>query len=224
MQNVALTVQGSAFSLSQVPGDLLHPLLRRMAGHAGQRHPPRFQLDRKQNVVRGQTSPREHLGGKEVHAGRNRHVGGDEVLPGSRLTGFRSWRDAVPTQNVPDRLVRDLVAEMGQSARDPVGAFDFPGINNTRVTMTAKARSCSGYLSVMVRNSLERGALFAVKLDACGTETGVACSGVEPFALVVEQNHPLLRAAEWIRVNRAANVKRHVPTPQFGSGGHCFVS
>jgi hypothetical protein len=65
------------------------------------------------------------------------------------------------------------------------------------------ARALVAYLSVMVRNSLDAALCSLVKLDACGTETGVACSGVEPFALVVEQNHPLLRAAEWIRASTA---------------------
>jgi hypothetical protein len=35
MQYGGLTVQGSAFGISQSPGDLIHPLLRRLAGHAG---------------------------------------------------------------------------------------------------------------------------------------------------------------------------------------------
>ena len=57
---------------------------------------PVHKMKEKQNVVRGQTAPREHLGRKEVHAGHNRHVGADEVLPGGRLAALRSGRNPVP--------------------------------------------------------------------------------------------------------------------------------
>ena len=118
MQKIPLAQKGSAFGIRQITSHLLHPLLRRVPGDAGQRHSPCFQLDDKQNVVRCQTSPGEHLGGKEVHACQHRHVGGDEVLPCSRLAPFRSRRDPMPAQNVPDRLVRDLVAEVGKCTGD----------------------------------------------------------------------------------------------------------
>ena len=74
----------------------MHPLLRGVPGDASQRHPSCFQLDDKQNIVRGQTSPGKYLGGEEVRACQNRHVGSDEVLPGSRLAAFRSRRDPMP--------------------------------------------------------------------------------------------------------------------------------
>ena len=80
MQKVTLAQKGSAFGIRQITSHLLHPLLRRVPGDAGQRHPSCFQLDDKQNIVRGQTSPGEYLGGEEVRACQNRHVGSDEVL------------------------------------------------------------------------------------------------------------------------------------------------
>jgi hypothetical protein len=36
------------------------------------------------------------------------------------LAAFRRWGDAVPLQNVPDRLVREWMAEIGESAGDAI--------------------------------------------------------------------------------------------------------
>jgi hypothetical protein len=72
---------------------------------------------RKKRITR---PPGQDLSGEEVGSGKDRHVGSDEVLPSRGLAAFRRWRDAVPIQNVPDRLVRELVAEIGESASDAI--------------------------------------------------------------------------------------------------------
>src|SRR5688572_22695372 len=77
-------------------------------------------MNEEQNVICHQTAPCEHLCCKEVASGEHIQVRGDEVLPGGRLAPFRSRRDPMPAQNVSDRLMRDSVAEMSQSADDPV--------------------------------------------------------------------------------------------------------
>ena len=68
MQQIALVDKSADAGVGQITGGLLHPLVVRMRGHAGQRQPPCLQMDRKQNVVRGQTAPRDHLCREEVHA------------------------------------------------------------------------------------------------------------------------------------------------------------
>src|SRR3982750_2172785 len=47
---------------------------------------------------------------------------GDEVLPRRSLTPFRSRRDPMPAQNIADRLVGDVMTEIGERSGDPVVA------------------------------------------------------------------------------------------------------
>jgi hypothetical protein len=61
-------------------------LFLRMRRDAGQRQLPCLQLDHKQNVLRRQTAPGEHLGCEEVHGWEHRQVCGDEILPCGRRT------------------------------------------------------------------------------------------------------------------------------------------
>jgi hypothetical protein len=42
----------------------------------------------------------------------------DEVLPGCILATFRRRRDAVPFENIADRLSGDVVTEIGERAGD----------------------------------------------------------------------------------------------------------
>src|SRR6516162_9443670 len=49
-------------------------------------------------------------------------MGGDEILPGCVLAAFGSGRDAVPLENVSDRLIGDLVTEVGQCSGNPIVA------------------------------------------------------------------------------------------------------
>src|SRR4051812_28418524 len=51
-----------------------------------------------------------------------RHVGGNEVLPTRVLAAFRRWRDAVAFKNVSDRLIGELMAEIGESAGNAIVA------------------------------------------------------------------------------------------------------
>jgi len=47
-------------------------------------------------------------------------MGADEVLPSGALAAFWRGRDAMTFQNVSDRLIRDLMAEVGESADDAI--------------------------------------------------------------------------------------------------------
>ena len=55
-----------------------------MPGQTGETDAARFQLDEKQHVVGGETSPGEHFHREEVGAGQDVHVRSNEILP-SRL-------------------------------------------------------------------------------------------------------------------------------------------
>ena len=71
-----------------------------MFGQTGEADPARFQMNEEQDIVGGQTSPGEHLDGEEVGAGQDRHVGGDEILPGGIRLGagwIPYWRRMFPT-------------------------------------------------------------------------------------------------------------------------------
>src|SRR5690242_8196731 len=46
----------------------------------------------------------------------------DEVLPGRILATFRRRRDAVPFENIADRLTGDVMTEIGERTGDPVVA------------------------------------------------------------------------------------------------------
>ena len=71
----------AGFGIRQIPGNLLHPFFGRVSGHAGKDDSSRLQLNHEQNVIGDQTSPSQHLDGKEVHPGQNRHMRSDEFLP-----------------------------------------------------------------------------------------------------------------------------------------------
>src|SRR5215470_5878753 len=49
-------------------------------------------------------------------------MGRDEVLPSGALAAYRRRRHAVPLENVCDRLIREVVTEVGQCARNPIVA------------------------------------------------------------------------------------------------------
>ena len=65
-------------------------------------------VSRRNNVVRGQTAPRDHLCREEVDGCEDRHMGRHEIFPCDGLIPFWSGCDAMPPQNVSDRLSETL--------------------------------------------------------------------------------------------------------------------
>ena len=122
MQNISLAAKSPAFQIGEVASHLLHPLLRRMASHARQRHSPGLQLNDEQDIVCHQTMPCQHLGSEEVHPSQHCHMCGDEVFPSGGLAALGRGRNPMPAEHIPDRLIRDRMAEIGQRARNPVVA------------------------------------------------------------------------------------------------------
>jgi hypothetical protein len=62
-------------------------------------------MNEKEHVVGGKTSPCEHLNGEEVGTCQDRHVGGDEILPGGILAPLGCRLDPVSAKDVSHRLV-----------------------------------------------------------------------------------------------------------------------
>jgi hypothetical protein len=50
--------------------------------------------------------------------GEDGHVRGDEVLPTRAMAPFQCWCDAVALQDISDRLIGKLMAEIGECASD----------------------------------------------------------------------------------------------------------
>jgi hypothetical protein len=89
---------------------------------AGNINPAALQMDKKQHVIGYESSQREDLDRKEVGAGHHRKVSANEFCPRGRSLALRRRRHAMTTQNIADRLIRNLVAQIRQSSSDPVVA------------------------------------------------------------------------------------------------------
>src|SRR5262245_7335899 len=94
--------------------------LRGVASDAGKGDASGLQIEEEKDIVGGESTPGEHLDREEVSARKHRHVRGDEVLPGGRLTAFWGSRNAVAPKHVSDSLVRDVVAEVGEGTGNPI--------------------------------------------------------------------------------------------------------
>jgi len=77
-------------------------------------------MKKEQNVVGRQAAPGEYFDGEEIDTGKDSHVRGDELLPGAIGLPFQSWRNAIPAQNVADRLIRDAVPQIRECSDDAV--------------------------------------------------------------------------------------------------------
>src|SRR5580700_3117558 len=63
---------------------------------------------------------REHLRREEVGPRQQRQVGPNEGRPGGRVAALRRRRQSVAVQNIANRLIGDLIPEIGQGAHNPV--------------------------------------------------------------------------------------------------------
>ena len=95
MQKIATVSKGAAALHGRVPGDLLHPLLVRMIGDPGNVNPAALEMDKEEDVVSHQASPREDLHREEVGACQQREVSSNEFCPGCRPLALRGRRYAV---------------------------------------------------------------------------------------------------------------------------------
>ena len=103
MQEVTTLTNGGL--IDSIARHLRHPGFGGVSGDAGESNAPSVQVEKEEDVIGDETTPGQDLNGEEVCSGKYGHVGGDEVLPTRALAAPRCWRDAVPLQNVPDRLI-----------------------------------------------------------------------------------------------------------------------
>jgi hypothetical protein len=95
------------------PSHLLHPLLIWVDGDPGDVYLAALKLDEKQHVVGHQPAQRKDLHCEKVRPRQHRQVSPNECCPGGRLLARRCGRYAVTAQNITDRLIRDLMPQIG---------------------------------------------------------------------------------------------------------------
>ena len=99
-------------------GNLPHPRLVRVNGDAGDVDPAALQMDEKKHVVGHQPAQRQHLGGEEVSPSQQRQVGPNEGRPCGRALALRRRRQRVTVQDIANRLIRNHIPKIGQSAHN----------------------------------------------------------------------------------------------------------
>jgi len=71
-------------------------------------------------MKRLQTRQGEHFHSEEVRSHHHCHVRPDEVSPAGVPFPLLGWRNIMPIENVPDRLVRDPIAQISHRSDDPI--------------------------------------------------------------------------------------------------------
>ena len=92
----------------------LHPSLILVNREPGDIHPAALEMNEEQDVVGHQPAQRQHLCGEEVGPCQQRYMGPNEGRPSSRALALRRWRQTVAPQNITDRLIGNLVSQIGQ--------------------------------------------------------------------------------------------------------------
>src|ERR1700694_2247085 len=113
MQERAPLSRGPASPDGPVRSHLLHPLLVRVDGDPGDVYLATLKMDEKQHVVCHQSAQRKDLHCEKVGPRQHRQVSPNECCPGGCLLARRCGRYAVTAQNITDRLIRDLMPQIG---------------------------------------------------------------------------------------------------------------
>src|SRR6266540_2753850 len=113
MQEVTTLTDRPSRLIDSIASHLRHPGFGGVSGDAGEGNASGVEVEKEEDVIGNETTPGQDLNGEEVCSGKGGHMGTDEVLPTRALASFRRWRDGMTFQNVPDRLIRDLMAEVG---------------------------------------------------------------------------------------------------------------
>ena len=120
MQHITTLAELSGGLVDRVARHLRHPGLRRMPGDAGQADAPGLQMKEEQDVVRGETTPRQHFDSEEVAPASTAMCAAMKSFQVVFWLRFGAGRDAMAAKNVADRLIRDVMAEIGERADDPI--------------------------------------------------------------------------------------------------------
>jgi hypothetical protein len=81
MDEIPAIIDKTPFVHGHVSGNLLHPLLIRMRGDAGDLDLAALKMDKEQYIISDQPSQRQHLHRVKVSPRKDSHVRVDEVCP-----------------------------------------------------------------------------------------------------------------------------------------------
>ena len=149
-----------------------------MGGDAGDVHTAALEVNEEQHVVGDQSSKRQNLDREEVGCREKGEVGPNEFRPGGRTFALPRGRYIVAAQHIADRLIRDMISEIGERPDNPVIAprAIFPGhTNNQSLDVLVNLRSAG--TSPRLR-SVE----FASNEPSVPGEDGVGLGGSRHFA------------------------------------------
>ena len=120
MQHIPTSTEAAGRHVDSVVSHLSDPVLGGVPGDATESDPAGLELKKEQDVICDEAAPAQNLDGEEIGAGKDCDVRRDEIPPGRAWAPLRGRCDTVALQNVSDRLIRNVVAEVGQRARDPI--------------------------------------------------------------------------------------------------------
>lgn len=119
---MALSPQEARISHGNVSCDLPHPTLVRVRSDAGNLNCPASDLDEEEHVVGNQAGRCEYFGSREVASCDDILVGFDELRPRDVRLSPRGRSHAIAPQDIANRLVADVVAEIRQGPRNAIVA------------------------------------------------------------------------------------------------------
>jgi hypothetical protein len=102
-----------------------------MHSDSGNINPAALQVN-KEHDVGHESSQREDLYSERIGAGQHCKVSPNELCPGRRPLALRRGRYTVTAQNIADRLITDMISQIGQRPDNPVIT---PGSRTNSLTM-----------------------------------------------------------------------------------------
>ena len=112
MQSKANRKQSAIDDVNGIASHLHHPFLVRVWSDSSESDASRLQMQEEENVVGDQAAPGEHFDSEEINTCQHSQVRPNEVCPVHLLPTLRSRADTVPTKDVTDGLIGNVVAEV----------------------------------------------------------------------------------------------------------------
>jgi len=103
-----------------VTGNLYHPGLIGVWGHASDMHFSGAESDKEEDVIRHEPTQGPDLSREEVGGHQDVDVRMDKLFPRSGLLPLWGWEKAMAFQDVPDGLVTHGVPQIGQGSHDTI--------------------------------------------------------------------------------------------------------
>ena len=83
-------------------------------------HTAALEVNEEQHVVGDQSSKRENLDREELGCREEGEVGPNKFRPGGRTFALRRGRYTVAAQHIADRLIRDMISQIGERPDNPI--------------------------------------------------------------------------------------------------------